>query len=245
MAQYRISFFIEFVIEIGYIVWTIIFFNVILHNIDSIAGWTRTEILFMVGLSIIFGELMTGLVYVWNTRMIPEKVRSGEMDFALTKPINSQFLMTASQIYPSSFVAIFVGFIMIFQTLPIIAPQLTIISILSGTIIFISSVVIGYCLLTILSSLTIVFIGAEFLTRISFDFFIFGSRPHQIYTGVIKLVFFFLIPIVFIASVPADVMLRGGTLWYVPLSILVAITFFIFTHIIWQYMITRYSSASS
>ena len=245
MATYRISFFIEFVIEIGYVVWIIIFFNVILYNINGIAGWSRSEVMFLIGLSIIFGELMTGLVYVWNTRIIPEKVQSGEMDFALVKPINTQFLLTASQIYPSSFIAVFVGFFVVAQTLPEVASAITIVSLITGTLIFICALVIGYCILTILSSLTIVFIGADFLTRISFNLFYFGSRPHQIYFGVLKFIFFLIIPVVFLASVPADVILRGGSLWYLPLAMIVATAFFILTKIIWEQMIARYSSASS
>lgn len=245
MATYRVSFIIEFLIEIGYIVWTMIFFDVILFNIDSIAGWSRGEVMFLVGLAIVFGELMTGLFYVWNTRLIAEKVRLGDVDFALLKPINSQFLLTASQIYPSSFLAILLGLWMMFRAIVILNPTITLINLIAGIIIFICANIIGYSLLTVLSSLTIKFINADFLTRISFDLFYFGSRPHQIYSGILKIIFFLVLPMVFIASVPSEVILRGGTLLYVPLAIAVASVFFILARKIWNLMINNYASASS
>ncbi len=64
MMTYRISFVIELVIDLGYIVWLVVFYEILFANVNSIAGWSKPEVMFFIGLSIMYSELMTGLFYV-------------------------------------------------------------------------------------------------------------------------------------------------------------------------------------
>lgn len=245
MMTYRTSFIIELIIELGYIAWLVVFYEILFANVNSIAGWSRPEVMFLISLSIIFTELMTGLFYVWNTRVIPERVRNGTMDFFLLKPIDNQFSLTAIQIYPSSFLGALVGLFMLVQTLPELNTAITLTRLFAGSIIFLCGIAIGYAIMTILSSLTITFINANFLVELPYQIFKFSEKPHSIYFGVLKFVLFLIIPIVFMASVPADVMVRNGTLWYVPMSIAITAAALFLTRKVWIILVNRYSSASS
>ncbi len=177
--------------------------------------------------------------------MIPERVRNGTMDFFLLKPIDTQFSLTAIQIYPSSFLAALVGLLVMFRALPHINTTITLIHLLAGSIVFLNGLIIGYTILTILSSFAIIFINANFLVELPYQISKFGEKPHTIYSGILKFIFFFIIPIVFTASVPADVIIRDGTLWYVPMSIAITLVALFVTRKVWVILVNRYSSASS
>jgi ABC-2 type transport system permease protein len=65
------------------------------------------------------------------------------------------------------------------------------------------------------------------------------------YTGVVRAVFFFIIPIVFISSVPAAALTRTIEPGLIMAAPLFAIVLLVLAVKVWNFMIKYYSSASS
>lgn len=244
--QYRVSFFFELVIELGYLVWTLTFFYVVLANVTEIAGWSYYEVMVVVGIFTIFSETITGLFYVWNLRVLPEKIKDGTIDFPLLKPINSQFMLTASATYLSSFFTTIPGFLLIWYginhldyfTFSLVHTTFAVITFLCGVLIF-------YSIMVMVTSLAFFFTNAERLAHFVIDLYQFGQYPPTLYKGKVRLLFTFALPVVFVAGIPADTLLHGASAINVLSSLVVASVFFFASTIVWKRMIAYYSSASS
>ncbi len=227
-------------------VWTLFFFHVIYANVNTVAGWTYHEVLFLVGLNIVVFQLLLALFYVWSLRILPERIAKGDIDMVLVKPLHSLFSLTFAQPYVASLLSVVPGFFLMGYALIQIGTPLQLSAVLVASIIVVCGMSIAYCCLVILSSLSFIFINAHFLPEVAVNLLGFAQNPHTVYaSGLLRLAFFIIIPVVFIASIPTSVILKGINWWYLVSAIGLAVSFWIVLIRVWQSMISRYSSASS
>ncbi len=245
-TAYATHFITQVVVEVGYALILIVFFQVIYSNVSEIAGWSYYQILFLTGLTIVASELFLGAVHIFNLRALPEKIVNGDVDFVLLKPYSSLFNLSLGHPYPVSFISAIPGlFLMLYALINLgLVPKLS--DIVAGGAIFIGGFIIAYSMSVIFASLTFVFINGRSIAKIG-DHIVgdYGSFPHTIYRGGVRFLFFFIIPVVFISSVPAATILTGlevkNLIYAYALS-----TLFLFIAVkVWNYMIKFYSSASS
>jgi ABC-2 type transport system permease protein len=244
-TTYRFSFFIELVIELSYTFAFLFFFQIIYDNVNEIAGWTYWETMFLLGLNIIISEIFVGFVYVWGLRVLPEKIKDGHIDFTLTKPLNSLFQLSLGEPYFSSIITMIPGIILMTVSWQNLNLTLNLWQAIAGLIILICGIVIGYSLITIISALSFVFTNAQKLADITLEIQDFGSRPHQIYRGLLKGLFFYILPVVFFYSIPASTWLHGLQIQYLFMAIILAAVFLTSTIKLWNRLIKNYTSASS
>lgn len=247
ITTYRVSFLIEMGVELFYFVALIILFNVLYGNIKSIAGWTYYEMLFLIGIETIMSELFVGLVFANNTNDLPYKIRMGAIDFALLKPLSSLFSLTISSPYLPSLFSCLPGFYLIYVSLTNLHIKIGLLNFAGGMILLAAGFIIGYSVMVIISSLTFLFVNANALPRLGMNAIInFTTRPHQVFRGLIlKTIFYFIIPVVFVVSIPSSVFIRSFSLTYVLLGIFISMLFLYFANRVWYKMIKYYSSASS
>lgn len=245
-ASYRTSFFLEVLIELGYQLALIMFFQVIYGNISSVAGWSYYEIMFLTGVTIVISEVMIGSVFIFNLYRLPKKIIKGDVDADLLKPLNSQFYLSLNLPYFASFISCFTGIYLVVISLINLHIQINFLNLTISLLILICGIVIYYSLSVILTSLVFKFLNADSLPRVAqaaLDYFM--ERPHQIYFGVFKLIFYFLFPIIYITSVPSYVFLKGFELNYLVGAMFSAFIFLFLSNVVWKKMIRLYSSASS
>ena len=87
----------------GYTIWaavSLIFINVVFRDVEAVRGWTRSEMWVLYGTFVILESLCYGLIGPNMWRFSPT-VRDGSLDLALTKPVNTQFLVSARYIDPN------------------------------------------------------------------------------------------------------------------------------------------------
>lgn len=244
---YRVSFFIELFVELGYVIWTLFFFQVVYGNVTQVAGWSYHEVLFLIGVNTVVVEFLVGLVFVWGTRVLPEKIKDGTIDFLLLKPVDSMFHLTLARPYLSSFVSTIPGFFLIGYALSNLQMEMNLINLFAGIFILLMGLIIAYCILVIPATLAFKFINASFLPRWGLLLVDYSRNPHPVYTTslILKVLFFLVIPVVFAASIPARAWLGDLQLSYLPLSAGLAVIFLIITRKFWGAMIKNYASASS
>src|SRR3972149_4279189 len=151
-TTYRFGFLMELFVEFGYQAVLVLFMQVIFSNIGEVAGWNYYEILFLTGLNILASDIIVGSFGVYNLWALPEKIKNGEIDFALLKPINSLFSLGLARPYITSYISTFTGiFLMIYAAQQL---QITILfgNILAGLIILGIGSVIVFCIMCIISS---------------------------------------------------------------------------------------------
>lgn len=245
-TTYKVSFFIELFVELGYDTAFVIFFAVIFGNVHQIAGWSYNEILFLAGLNIVTSEWLLGLVMIFGLWQLPDNIKNGDVDIALLKPINSLFNLSLSKPYFTSIISVIPGFLLMFFAATRMHLGFNPFNILLGTVLVICGLIIGYSVFVIVASLSFRFTGASTLPRVGEKLIVdYKSNPLSAYQGALRAIMLFVVPAVFVSSVPASTILRGPDYPYVIWGIVLAAVFLTLAIKIWNTMINYYSSASS
>lgn len=196
------------------------------------------------GLNIVSSEFLLGAFSIWNLREIPEMIKNGKIDLVLLKPINSLFSLTTQYPYFGSYISTLFGFVIMLYAYTQLGYSLSLINIVAGLFIFTMGNIIAYSILTLFTSLTFKFVNADTLVRIGEMLLLsFKINPHQVYYGGMKVLFYYILPVVFMASIPAETMLKGISAEYIILSLAIAVVFLFLTVKVWNYMIKGYTSA--
>jgi ABC-2 type transport system permease protein len=177
---------------------------------------------------------------------LPASIKDGDIDVALLKPISPLFNLSLSRPYFAGFVATIPGFMLMIFALSHLQLHLPIIGLVLSTALFGCGLVIAYAISVIMASLCFYFVNVTALPMIASSIVIdFKSNPMDAYTGVVRAVFFFIIPIVFISSVPAAALTRTIEPGLIMAAPLFAIVLLVLAVKVWNFMIKYYSSASS
>lgn len=245
LMAYRVSFLFEVIIDTGYTIWIIIFFQVVFGNVNQVSGWSYYEVMFLIGINLIVTYLIEGLIHINNLKYLPEKIKDGDLDLILTKPLNSLFMLSLSKPYLTSLLFTIPGFFLIHISLNNLSITTGWISLFSGAFILIGGMIIGYSILVLISSLSFIFLNTQALPKLALDLLWYSNNPHTVYAGMLRFLFMVVIPVIFMASVPTSTWIHGVNYFYLILSVIFATTFLIGTIIWWNKVIKNYASASS
>lgn len=97
---------------LGYILWTsvsLVFISVIFGSVGVVRGWTRDQMWVLYGTFVILESLCYGLLGP-NMWRFSGMVRDGGLDLALTKPVSTQFLVSARYLDLNGVLNSLVGF---------------------------------------------------------------------------------------------------------------------------------------
>jgi len=244
-TTYRLNFLVECIVEIGYFIITIVGLNILYANVRSLAGWNYSQMLVLVGLNMIFSEILLGLSYIYNLRRLPAQVANGDLDLVLTKPINSQFAASLWRPYFALIPSVLTGLIVIkigFNAGGFILNPLYLIPFI---LIFVSGLVIAYSFSVICCTLTFWWTNASPLPDLAQEIVLMSGRPYQIFEGFWKYLFLLLIPLAFMTTFPAQILMGELHWWWVPTSIILAAIFLKCSNLFWNFGLKHYSSASS
>lgn len=223
---------------------TVAFFGVLYGSITSINGWTYHEVLFLLSTYMIIMNI-THALFNRNFSRTSEYVREGKLDLLLTKPVDAQFSMTTRYIGIADLFNMIPSCILLGYALghlDVAISPFTILVYLAGLLIGCTIVYGIWFAISILSFwLTQVDEIQELWEGISF----FMQYPRSIFTGIVRLLLTFVIPILTIAAFPSEWFLGRLSGWWIVLMAMIALTLVVGTRKLWMLGLRRYSSASS
>lgn len=217
----------------------------IYSSVSSIAGWKKDEMIILICTSLIINQLYRGIVLP-NQNAFVKKVNNGSFDLMLLKPMNIVYQINIGLIDISSLLSCIAPVI-------ILCYKLTAVGIKAGLIhilIYICLVIIGCIILSsfmmMLFSLAFRFIKVDKVVNIYYTMMSLAEKPKEIF-GYKSLIstFTFIIPVIPLASIPTEVLLKKVNLSYCLISIIVAVQFLILAHVVMKKGLKNYSSASS
>ncbi len=245
-TAYRASFLLQIGVELGYQVVLVVFLVVIFGNVREVAGWDYNQILFLTGLNVVTSELIIGSIFIFGLWRLPAAIKDGDIDVALLKPVNALFNLSLARPYFASILAAIPGFGLMVYAVVQMDVQLSPLAIVLGFLLFLCGLVIAYSIAVIFSSLSFYFVSADGLPKIAESIITqYKTNPFDVYQGAMRIIFFFIIPVVFVSSVPAAAMIRTVDPIMIILSPVLATVLLWLAIKTWNKMITYYSSASS
>jgi ABC-2 type transport system permease protein len=219
-------------------------FEVLYLHTSQISGWDLGKIRVFLG-CLFLTDTINMMFYHENLEQLSERVRKGELDLILAKPVNSQFMLSFYRLHPSYFL----NFILCFGWLLFsIHQELGYVSlgiVAKVLIMILCSNVIMYSMRFMVCMTAIIFGRAENLSQLWFSLFRMSLRPDFVYPPWLRYTLLFVLPLGFIASVPAHVVLglRPNTWIFIALGL--ALSFLLCSSLLWRRVLRSYTSASS
>ena len=261
--MFRANFIMEAVSSIAWSIMNVGFYWIIFEHTNSIGaqtGWGRSEFFIFMGTTWIINSLVQAF-FMPNSEEFSELIRTGGLDFALLKPIDTQFLISLRKVNWSSLINIVVGAVLIGLSIYDLSNRAEspwtfepFILILYPLYIC-CGVAVLYSLMICLAA-TSVWLGRN-QTLYDFWFYItnFSRYPMEIYSrgwGLpLYFIFTFVIPVLVVVNVPARLLAQPLTPradWEWPLAgftIVATIASLLFSRWVFNRSLLAYRSASS
>jgi len=226
---FRANFIIECISSLAWMMMNLGYYVLLFHYTPGIGntGWEKYQFFAFIATTTLINSLVEAF-FMPNAEEFSELVRTGGLDFALLKPIDTQFLISLTKVDWSSFANLAFGCGLLAYSLARLEYTPHFVELVLYPIYVLCGVLILYSLMTALAA-TSVWLGRN-QTLYDFWFYItnFSRYPREIYRGVfgdpLRLVFTYLIPVLVVVNVPARLMAQPmrAEYWYLALFALLA-----------------------
>ncbi len=257
--SFRANFLIECVSSMSWIIMNIGFYVLIFQQTSEIGdetGWGKYEFFVFLATTMFVNSLMQTF-FMPNAEEFSELIRTGNLDFALLKPIDTQFLISLRRIEWSALANFCVGIgLLVFSLWKLTTRHENPLHLSPWTMILypfylLCGIAILYSLMFMLAS-TSIWLGRN-QSLYNFWFYItnFSRYPMEIYKGSfgtpLRQFFTFIVPVLIVVNVPAQLMAKPLTdKWQLPaFAILATLGSLLASRLVFQMALRSYRSASS
>jgi ABC-2 type transport system permease protein len=227
---FRANFIIECISSLSWMLMNLGFYVLVFTYTDSIGegtGWEKYEFFVFLSTTLFINSLVEAF-FMPNAEEFSELVRTGGLDFALLKPIDTQFLVSLTKVDWSSFSNFAFAIVLLVYSLARLDYMPGLREIVLYPFYILCGVTILYSLMIALAA-TSIWLGRN-QTLYDFWFYVtnFSRYPREIYQGPVgdplRIIFTFLIPIMVVVNVPARLlaMPMKADYWYLAAFALAA-----------------------
>ena len=243
--EYKMNFIFEIFIDAVYYGALFFFFHVIFQFTDSLGDFNQDAVvIFLITLYI------SDLLYVFflggNVFEVNNKVKSGDLDYILLKPINSQFFISCRYVMTNALISLMILICLLIRLIYVYhGDQILLINFIFYSISIIFGIFIFYSFEFIISCLAFWFRNFSYAGWLASELTKYSRRPDSIYKSWLRKSLFTIFPMAMICSVPARMLLFGPDFSLLILQCFIAVLFLLLTIVIWNKGLLRYESASS
>jgi len=242
---FKTNFILWIVVELCWFSLQLTFIQVLYLHTDSIAGWSKWQVVLLIGASHLIQEIFQALFLI-NCVNLSELVRTGKLDFLLLLPVNTRFLVSVRQIDLGSFVnAAIAGGVIVYAARQLgLAPSA--IQILLFLMLCVAGILIHYSMMFLLATISFWAVRAQGMVYAYYNLFNVSRLPDSAFRGWFKVVFSFAIPMLLVSNVPVRV-LTDRLESPASVFVLMGMSFgcLILSELGWRFSLRRYTSASS
>lgn len=242
--MFRFDFIMWALVELFWMAVNILLVSVIYRHTNEIAGWTKYQMLLLVGTSMIMQRLLMG--FFWsNLFELGRNIRSGHFDFFLAQPGNPLFMVSTRKLDLDGLMNVFVAVAVVVYSTRQLHLHPSTGDVVGYLGLLICGLFVQYGALLLIVSLTFWIVGSQGVEGSYFTLFEFSRLPREAFRGVSNLIFVWLLPVVVVSNVPARAMSHGFDSHYVPWLVAVTIFWVGAGAFVFGRGLRRYSSASS
>jgi len=241
--EYRANYLTRITTDVFWYGAQIVTFDVLFEHTKKIGDWNVQQMQVFLGLVFIVDGLYM-IIFSENMDQFSEKVRKGDLDLLLAKPINSQFMVSLQKSGTAMLGNLLIG-ISWFTYSICKLPDFQWLRLFWLILLIPCGLITVYVIRFCIAATAVIFTRSENLQFLWYQVYKLGMRPDSIYFPWFKWMILTVIPVGTIASVPARALLEPPNyalfLWVVCLS---GIMLYISTRF-WRFSLKHYSSASS
>jgi ABC-2 type transport system permease protein len=243
-TAYRVNFFIQLLQSFLNLGISVAGLAVIFSYTDTLGGWQPDEVLALVGVYFLVGG-MIGLVIQPAMEQLIESVRTGTLDFTLTKPGDAQLIVSIQRVEIWKLIDIVLGFGVLVTALIRLGEKVGGGQATEFIAMLFAGAVIIYSFWLILATLAFWFVRVENILVIFQSMYEAGRWPISLYPGWLRYGLTFIVPVAFATTVPAEA-LTGRLSWGTLLgAVALAVVLFTASRVFWRVGLRHYSGASA
>ena len=242
--QYRVNFWTNLLESAISLVIALGGMGVVFSHTDNLAGWRPPQLLALVGVYF----LMLGFIHVFvepSMERLLQEIRLGTLDFMLTKPRDSQFLVSIRRISLWRLVEMVAGVVIL--VIATVQMQLSISAAQLALFLFMLLLggVIVYSFWLMLATTAFWFVKVDNILVIFQSAYSAGRWPVNIYPQMMRLLLTFLVPVAFAVTIPAEALVGRLSLQNFLLALALSTGMFTLARWYWRIGARRYSGASA
>lgn len=241
--EYRANFLTRFMTDIFWYIAQVLTFEVLYTHTQLIGGWNLAQMRVFLGVVFIVDALYM-IILSENLDQFSEKVRKGDLDLLLAKPVNSQFMISLQKASTAAIGNLCIAISWFIYSI-VQLPTFEWLRLLWLIILIPCGLIALYAMRFTMAATAVIFARSENLQFIWYQIYRLGMRPDSIYTPWLKWTLLTALPVGVIASVPARALLEppqwGLILWVLVLAVILLKC----TGKFWRFALKSYSSASS
>ncbi len=230
-------------------------FGIIFRTVPEINGWSKDQYFAFMAT----GMLINGIVetfFMPNCANLSEQIRTGRLDFALVKPIDSQFLVSLERVNLAMISQLMLATALLARSLWNLGESISAMQV-GLYFLYVACGVLFFYSMMIVTACSSIFLGRnQGLYDFWFYITVFARYPRSIYDGrdssrfengeILQFGFSYIMPILLAVTVPARIIV--GTLeekHWATVAALAALAAFIVARVVFRWSLNHYRSASS
>lgn len=242
--QYRVNFFLQLLQSLVALGTGLAVLAIVFSHTKELAGWTRPQLLALMGIHILMGGVIHTFVQP-NMERLMEDVRKGTLDYVLTKPEDGQLVVSVREFRIWQAVDILLGIGVLIVALGQLETGVGPLDAVGfGTALILGAIMV-YCFWLIVSVGVFWIIRIEWVGNLFDGIFATGRWPIGIYPVGLRASLTFLVPVAFAVTVPAQALTGRLTAASLAVAAIFACVLLSFTRWFWRRGLRRYSGASA
>ena len=208
------NFLIQIVTRAFWFFAQIALFKIIYSEVRQINGWSENQYFAFMAT----GMLINGIVetfFMPNCANLSEQIRTGRLDFALVKPVDTQFLVSLERVNLAMLSQVMLALVLLIRSLYLIGEPISLMQ-LAVYLVYVLVGVLFFYSMMIVTACSSIFLGRnQGLYDFWFYITVFARYPRSIYDGrdesrfeageILQFGFSYVMPILLVVTVPARV----------------------------------------
>jgi ABC-2 type transport system permease protein len=242
--QYRANFVIQLIQSLVAIGTGLVVLALIFDRTDDLAGWSRPELLVVMGVFTFVGGII-GFAIEPNMGRVMGEIQLGTFDYVLTKPIDSQLLASVREFRIWRLTDALVGLGVLIWGLIELDSSLDVSEIAGFAVTLFAGTLLIYCLWLVLTAGAFWFVRMEMVQELFTGLYRAGQYPVTVYPVWLRTLLTYLVPLGFAITVPSESLTGRLTLMRFLVTVGFVVLAFSATRLLWLRGTRRYSGASA
>lgn len=245
LMMFRLDFLGPFFVDGSLFLIQLLAFDALYSNVEAIGTWEQGEMILYIGTFSLLNAISMTICF-FGLNGIPGKVKSGEMDLYLSKPISPLFRLTFEKISTGSIPLIFMSICIILYGCKKSEIQITVYDVMIYIFWVFVMAVLYYEMEVLIRSVSFYVLSTARMEQLEdAGLSLCMNLPGIAFYGIYKIIFYFILPYGIMATLPVQSLIGEMTFKIAGQGIGVIIVFTILTYIVWTRGIKHYNSASS
>jgi len=243
-AAYRMDFIVQVIVSLLHFGAELVGMWTIFSNTKRLGDWGPYEFLVLLGVFRVMSGVV-GFCIAPNMRLMMEEIRDGKLDYAIIKPVNTQFFISFRRIVVWRFVDIILGTVFIAFGSTQLSASMTAGKLLLFVLMLAAGMAIIYSFWLGLTTMAFWFTRISNIEMVFWNVYEAGRYPVDIYRCWVRRALTYVIPLAFLTTFPAGSLVGKTAPGNVLAAVLVACAALTLSSLFWQYGLRNYSGASA